>query len=209
MPVKIRLQRKGRKKSPFYHIVIADSRSPRDGKFIENIGVYDPMTKPATIDLDRDKAFDWLRKGAQPTETVRAILRFKGVLYKKHLMDGVTKGALTEEQAMAKWNSWLEDKEAKIRKRREQTEADKAAYLKAVSGTLPKIVIKEDTPEESPAAEDDLAAEESVEASAEVEATEESSTEDESAGEATEADATAEAPAEETPAEEEKPNDEA
>ncbi|MDH3651908.1 MAG: 30S ribosomal protein S16, partial [Saprospiraceae bacterium] len=86
MPVKIRLQRRGRKKRPFYHIIIADSRAPRDGRFIESIGTYDPMTRPATINLDREKAYDWLMKGAQPTETMRAILRFKGVLYKKHLM---------------------------------------------------------------------------------------------------------------------------
>ena len=96
----------GRKKSPFYHIVIADSRSPRDGRFIERIGSYNPMTKPATIDIDRDKAFEWLNNGAQPTDTVNAILRFKGVLYKKHLMRGVKKGALTIEQANEKHTSW-------------------------------------------------------------------------------------------------------
>lgn len=91
MAVKIRLQRKGRKKAPFYHIVIADSRSPRDGRFIEKIGIYNPITKPATIDLDRDKAFEWLMKGAEPTDTINAILRYKGVLYRKHLARGVKK----------------------------------------------------------------------------------------------------------------------
>ncbi|MDP4851565.1 MAG: 30S ribosomal protein S16, partial [Saprospiraceae bacterium] len=106
MAVKIRLQRMGRKKSPFYHIVIADARAPRDGRFIERIGSYNPMTKPATIDIDRDKAFEWLNNGAQPTDTVNAILRFKGVLYKKHLMRGVKKGALTLEQADEKHTSW-------------------------------------------------------------------------------------------------------
>ena len=80
MPVKIRLQRRGRRKQPFYHIVVADGRAPRDGRFIEKIGIYNPMTVPATIDLDRDRAYDWLMKGAQPTDTARAILRFKGVL---------------------------------------------------------------------------------------------------------------------------------
>lgn len=150
MPVKIRLQRRGRKKSPFYHIVIADARAPRDGKFIENIGVYNPMTKPATIELDRDKAFDWLQKGAQPTDTVRAILRFKGVMYKKHLMGGVAKGALTEDQANAKWEAWIQDKEAKIKKRQEQTEAEKHAFRAAVSGTVPKIVIKQEEVEVEP-----------------------------------------------------------
>ena len=103
MAVKMRLQRKGRKKRPFYHIVVADARAPRDGRFIEKLGIYNPMTSPATIDLDRDRAFDWLQKGAQPTDTVRAILRFKGVLYKKHLMRGVKKGALTMEEAEAKY----------------------------------------------------------------------------------------------------------
>ncbi|MBK6623318.1 MAG: 30S ribosomal protein S16 [Saprospirales bacterium] len=91
MAVKIRLQRKGRKKTPFYHIVIADARAPRDGRFIEKLGTYNPMTKPATIEIDRDKAYDWLVKGAQPSDTVRAILRFKGVLFRKHLMRGVAK----------------------------------------------------------------------------------------------------------------------
>ena len=81
MAVKLRLQRKGRKRAPFYHIVVADARSPRDGKYIERVGSYNPMTKPATIEIDRDAAFQWLLKGAQPTDTVRAILRFKGVLY--------------------------------------------------------------------------------------------------------------------------------
>ena len=102
MAVKIRLQRRGRRKAPFYHIVIADARAPRDGRFIEKIGTYNPMTKPATIDLDRDAAFDWLMKGAQPTDTARAILRFKGVLYRKHLQRGVKKGAMTQEQAVTK-----------------------------------------------------------------------------------------------------------
>ena len=89
MSVKIRLARRGRTKKPYYHIVIADARAPRDGKFIEQIGYYNPMTVPASIDLDRDKAYDWLMKGAQPTNTVRAILKFKGVYYRKHLMRGV------------------------------------------------------------------------------------------------------------------------
>lgn len=114
MAVKMRLQRKGRKKRPFYHIVVADARSPRDGRFIERLGSYNPMTKPATIDIDRDKAYDWLMKGAQPTDTVRAILRFKGVYYKKHLMRGVKKGAMTAEEAENKHQEWVEAKEAKI-----------------------------------------------------------------------------------------------
>lgn len=212
MAVKIRLQRKGRKKFPFYHIVIADSRAPRDGKFIENIGIYDPMTKPATIELDRDKAFEWMQKGAQPTETVRAILRFKGVLYKKHLMEGVAKGALTEEQAQAKWTSWLEDKEARIRKRREATLAEKEAFRKSVSGTVPKIVIKEEpTPEEAPVEAEAAQVEESADAET-VETTQAAPSESPAGEPASEEPAaetvaeTGEEAADATPAEEEEKN---
>jgi small subunit ribosomal protein S16 len=114
MPVKIRLTRRGRKKAPFYHIVIADSRAPRDGRFIESIGKYNPNTNPATIELDFDKALDWLLKGAQPTDTCRAILSYKGVMMKKHLLEGVKKGAFTEEQAEERFQSWLKEKENKI-----------------------------------------------------------------------------------------------
>ena len=131
MPVKIRLTRRGRKKAPFYHIVIADSRAPRDGRFIESIGKYNPTTNPATIELDFDKALDWLQKGAQPTDTCRAILSYRGVMMKKHLLEGVKKGALTEEQAEEKFQSWLKEKENKIQakvdmlKKGEDTEAKK------------------------------------------------------------------------------------
>ncbi len=119
MPVKIRLTRRGRKKAPFYHIVVADSRAPRDGRFIESIGKYDPITNPATIELDFDRALDWLQKGAQPTDTCRAILSYKGVMMKKHLLEGVKKGALTEEQAEEKFQSWLNEKESKIQAKRD------------------------------------------------------------------------------------------
>ena len=114
MPVKIRLTRRGRKKAPFYHIVIADSRAPRDGRFIESIGKYNPITNPATIELDFDKALEWLLKGAQPTDTCRAILSYKGVMMKKHLLEGVKKGAFTEEQAEEKFQAWSAEKEAKV-----------------------------------------------------------------------------------------------
>jgi small subunit ribosomal protein S16 len=114
MPVKIRLSRHGRKKAPFYHIVVADSRAPRDGRFIERIGMYNPITDPATIELNFDRALDWLQKGAQPTDTTRAILSYKGVLMKKHLLDGVKKGALTQEQVEEKFQSWLNGKQSKI-----------------------------------------------------------------------------------------------
>lgn len=114
MATKIRLQRFGKKGRPFYHVVVADSRAPRDGKFIERIGSYNPNTNPATIDLNFDKALSWMNKGAQPTDTCRAILSYKGVLYKKHLEGGVKKGALTAEQAEAKFAAWLSGKDAKI-----------------------------------------------------------------------------------------------
>ncbi|HTX88422.1 MAG TPA: 30S ribosomal protein S16 [Bacteroidales bacterium] len=114
MPTKIRLQRKGKKGQPFYNIVIADGRAPRDGRFIEKIGTYNPLTRPAEIDILFDKALDWLQKGAQPTDTVRAILSYKGVMYKSHLLKGVKKGALTPEMAETKFQNWLTEKEAKI-----------------------------------------------------------------------------------------------
>jgi small subunit ribosomal protein S16 len=120
MPVKIRLSRHGRKKAPFYHIVVADSRAPRDGRFIERIGTYNPITDPATIELNFDRALDWLQKGAQPTDTTRAILSYKGVLIKKHLLEGIKKGALTEEQAEEKFQSWLKEKESKIQSKIER-----------------------------------------------------------------------------------------
>ena len=114
MPTKIRLQRRGKKGQSFYHIVIADGRAPRDGKFIERIGIYNPIAKPAEIELNFDKALDWLKKGAQPTETVKAILAYKGVLYKAHLLKGVDKGAMTLEQADVKFQTWLDEKRLKI-----------------------------------------------------------------------------------------------
>lgn len=114
MPVRIRLQRHGRKGRPIFSIVAADSRSPRDGRFIEKIGQYNPNTNPATIDLDFDSALEWLQKGAQPSDTCRAILSYKGVLLKKHLLEGVKKGALTEEQVEERFDKWLEEKSQKI-----------------------------------------------------------------------------------------------
>ncbi|MDR2890611.1 MAG: 30S ribosomal protein S16 [Alistipes sp.] len=113
MPVKIRLGRHGKKGYAFYHIVVADSRAPRDGKFIEKIGTYNPNTNPATIDLNFEKALSWLQKGAEPTDTCRAILSDKGVMMKKHLLGGVAKGAFSESDAEAKFNKWLEEKNAK------------------------------------------------------------------------------------------------
>lgn len=205
MPVKMRLQRKGRKQRPFYHIVVADARAPRDGRFIEKLGVYNPMTVPATIELDREKAYDWLTKGAQPTDTVRAILRFKGVLHKKHLMRGVKKGAMTPEEAETKFVEWVDAKESKIADRKAKAVEEKAAFYAKLSGTPP--VIKEEVEEIPPVeveTEEEAATAEATEEAAEATA---ETTEEAPAADAPAEEATAEAPAPEASeeaAEEEK-----
>jgi small subunit ribosomal protein S16 len=125
MSVKIRLQRHGSKKRPFYFIVVADARSPRDGKFIQKLGTYNPLTTPATVQLDRQRALDWLQKGAQPTDTVRKILSYKGVLYLKHLLRGVTLGLFDEATAMTKFQSWHSEHEQQIRKRQEEAQRER------------------------------------------------------------------------------------
>ncbi len=125
MPVKIRLQRHGSKKRPFYFIVVADARSPRDGKFIQKLGTYNPLTDPATIQLDRQKALEWLHKGAQPTDTVRKLLSYKGVLFLKHLLRGVTLGLFDEATAMEKFQKWFSEHEAEIKKRHEASSRDR------------------------------------------------------------------------------------
>jgi small subunit ribosomal protein S16 len=114
MPVRIRLQRQGKKGQPFYHIVVADGRAPRDGRFIEKLGTYNPMTNPATIIVDVDGAVKWMRNGAQPSDTVKTLLSHKGAMLKHHLLKGVDKGALTVEQAEAKFEAWVAEKESKI-----------------------------------------------------------------------------------------------
>ncbi len=114
MPARIRLQRHGKKNQPFYHIVVADGRAPRDGKFIEKLGTYNPLTNPATIDLNFDRAVEWVKNGAQPSDTVRRILSYKGVLLRRHLQIGVEKGAISQETADVRFNEWLQAKEAKI-----------------------------------------------------------------------------------------------
>ncbi|WP_262246482.1 30S ribosomal protein S16 [Parapedobacter soli] len=186
MAVKIRLQRHGKKGKPFYHLVVADSRSPRDGKFIERIGSYNPNTNPATIDLNFDRALDWLAKGAQPTDTTRAILSYKGVLYKKHLLGGVKKGAFDEAAADAKFDEWLKAKEAKIQGKAQNVaqtkeEAKKAALAveakrkEAVAATVAakNTPPAEETPEaEAPVEEVVAEGEEVVEATAETAAAE-------------------------------------
>lgn len=128
MPVRIRLQRHGRKGRPIFTIVAADSRARRDGRFIEKIGQYNPNTNPATIDLDFDAALRWLQNGAQPSDTCRAILSYKGVLMKKHLLDGMKKGALTEEQVEERFDKWMNEKLGKIQSKSEglaQSAADR------------------------------------------------------------------------------------
>ena len=127
MPVKIRLQRHGKKGKPFYWIVAANSRSKRDGKFLEKLGTYNPISNPAQIELNVDAAVKWLKNGAQPTDTARRILSYKGVLLKHHLLGGVAKGALTEEQAEAKFNAWLEAKNNKVSSKEERLAKEKAA----------------------------------------------------------------------------------
>src|ERR1700748_1194841 len=131
MATKIRLQRHGKKGKPFYYIVVADARAPRDGRFIERLGSYNPNTNPATIDLNFDKTLDWVNTGAQPTDTCRAILSYKGVLYKKHLEGGVKKGALTQEQADAKFTEWLSNKDGQITGKKDSLSTAKADARKA------------------------------------------------------------------------------
>lgn len=144
MSVRLRLSRKGRRKQPFYHIVVADQRRSRDGKFIEKIGTYNPMTKPAKIDLDRDRALEWIQKGAQPSDTVRAILKYKGVLYRNHLLKGVAKGALSEEKAEQMYADFIEKKEGKIAERREQSAQEKEDLRARLFGTAPKVDVQEE-----------------------------------------------------------------
>jgi len=174
MPAKIRLTRHGRKKSPYYHIVISDSRAPRDGRYIERIGMYNPGTNPATIKLDFDRALEWLQKGAQPTDTCSAILSYKGVLIKNHLLNGVKKGAFSEEEAEVRFNTWLKEKENEIQTKKSKIvksledeekkhfEAEKKikearsveiAEKNAELAEEEKAEVAEETPEEVPAEE--------------------------------------------------------
>lgn len=182
MATKIRLQRFGKKGRPFFHIVVADSRAPRDGKFIERIGSYNPNTNPATIDLNFDKALDWMNKGAQPTDTARAILSYKGVLYKKHLQGGVAKGAFDEATADARFEEWLGKKAEKIEGKVQSIASSKEDAKKAALATEAKrneelaaaIAAKNTPPAEEEAVEeaadaDVNTAEESGEAAAEEE----------------------------------------
>ena len=159
MPTKIRLQRHGKKASAFFHIVVADGRAPRDGKFIEKIGTYNPNTNPATIDIDTDRAFEWIKTGAQPTDTCRAILSYKGIMMRYHLFRGVEKGALTQDQADAKLAKWLDEKASKIEGKKTRLAGDAkseaAARLKAETAAkeakAAKIAAKAAAATEAPA----------------------------------------------------------
>ncbi len=131
MAVKIRLARRGRKKLAMYDVVVADARAPRDGRFIEKIGTYNPLTNPASIDLKDDRAFHWLMNGAQPSDTVKAMLSYRGVMLKKHLQIGVVKGALTQEQADAKLAEWMKEKEGKIQNKKDNLATAKSDAAKA------------------------------------------------------------------------------
>lgn len=176
MPVKIRLQRHGKKGKPFYWIVAADARSKRDGKFLEKLGTYNPNTNPASIDLNIDSAVTWLQNGAQPTDTAKAILSYKGALLKKHLAGGVRKGALTEEQAEAKFNAWLEEKAGKVGAKTESLakaqaeakakalEAEKAANEARIAAAVP---VAEEVAEDAEAVAEETAEATSEEAAPE------------------------------------------
>jgi len=214
MPVKIRLQRHGKKGKPFYWIVAADARSKRDGKFLEKLGIYNPNTNPATIDLNVDGAVKWLTNGAQPSDTAKRLLSYKGALLKHHLLGGLRKGALTEEQVAEKFNAWVAEKDAavaaKVSGLTQEQEVEKAKALAAEKAVNEKRVSDAQALEAEAAAE--VAAAEAAEiaateaaAAAEVAATEEVVAEEAVATEevvATEVVATEEAPAEEAPAEE-------
>jgi len=194
MPAKIRLQRHGKKGQPFYHIVVADSRAPRDGKFIEKLGTYNPLTEPAQISIKVDRALYWYSVGAQPTDTARSLLSKTGVLMKYHLMRGVQKGALTEEQAEVKLQNWMKEKEAKIanatKANEEKIRGERKVRLdaeKQINETRAAEIAKRKLAE--------MEAKKAEEAAAKAEAEAQAAAEEAPAAEATEA------PAEDTPAE--------
>ena len=211
MPVKIRLQRHGKKGKPFYWIVAADARSKRDGKFLEKLGIYNPNTNPATIDLNVDGAVKWLTYGAQPSDTAKRLLSYKGALLKHHLLGGLRKGALTEEQVAEKFNAWVAEKDAavaaKVSGLTQEQEVEKAKALAAEKAVNEKRVSDAQALEAEAAAEVAAAEAAEIAAAAEVAATEEVVAEEAVATEevvATEVVATEEAPAEETAGEETK-----
>ncbi|HRW99833.1 MAG TPA: 30S ribosomal protein S16 [Cyclobacteriaceae bacterium] len=166
MAVKIRLARRGRKKLAMFDVIVADARAPRDGRFIEKIGTYNPLTNPASINLQDERAFHWLMNGAQPTDTVRAMLSYRGIMLKKHLQIGVVKGAITQEQADAKWAEWMKSKEAKIqgkkdtlsKAKQDAAKARKEAESKVREARAEAVRKKNEVKEQQPAATETEAA---------------------------------------------------
>ena len=210
MATKIRLQRHGKKSKAFFHIVAADSRAKRDGRFIEKLGTYNPNTNPATVELNFERALNWLQVGAEMTDTARALLSYKGVLYKNHLINGIKKGALTEAQVEEKFAKWVEEKEGKIsnkstglEKAAEKAKADKlkaeaevsakrAAEIEAKNNPVEEVVVEEEAPAAEESTEEVVAEEAPV--------VEETATEEVVAEEAPAAEEAApEAPADEEP----------
>jgi len=228
MATRIRLARHGRRKQAFYHIVVADQKAPRNGRYIEKLGIYNPNTNPATIELDFDGAVNWLLKGAQPSDTVRAMLSYKGVMMKKHLMAGVAKGAFTEEEAEKRFTAWMEEKDNKVADKKsglekaviaaekaaldaEKAKSDERAAAIALKNTpVVEEVVAEETTEEVVAEEttEEVVAEETIEEVVAEETIEEvvaeETTEEVVAEEAPATEEVAEPKAEETPATEEK-----
>jgi small subunit ribosomal protein S16 len=209
MPVKIRLQRHGKKGKPYYWIVAADARSKRDGKYLEKLGAYNPNTNPATIELNLDGAVTWLQNGAQPTDTARAILSYKGALLKNHLLGGVKKGALTEEQAEAKFNAWLDEKagtvdakkdglaKAKADAKAKALEAEKAVNEARTAATVEEVVAEEATEETTV---EEVVAEEATEETTVEEVVAEEATEETTVEEVVAEEPVVEETTEETPA---------
>ena len=216
MATRIRLQRHGRKGKPVYNIVVADQRAPRDGKFIEKLGIYNPNTNPATINIDFDSTLNWMMKGAQPSDTARTILSYKGIMMKKHLLEGVRKGAFSEEEAEKRFTAWMEgknkqvaDKSASVLKANE--DAKKAAFdvEKAKNEARAADIAAKNTPvveetteevvEETTEATTEEVVEETKEETPEAEATTEEVVEETPVAESTEAEATTEEVVEETP----------
>ncbi len=199
MPTKIRLQRHGKKRYAYYHVVVADARAPRDGKFIEKLGTYNPNDNPATIDINFDRSLHWVKVGAQPTDTVRALLSYKGVMHKDHLDRGVLKGAFSQEEADKKFDAWMKEKEAKVDSKKDGLA--KAADADAKARLAAETEIKKKKAAELLAKQSELAA------AAEAEAAEKAAAEapaEEASEEAPAAEAAPEA-TEEAPATEEKP----
>ena len=200
MPVKIRLQRHGKKGKPFYWVVAADARSKRDGRYLEKLGTYNPNTNPATVELDIDNAVKWLENGAQPTDTARTLLSYRGALLKHHLNGGVRKGALTQEAADAKFEAWVADKEAKIQAKEEGLTSEAAS--KAAAALAAEKAVNEKRIADAKAIEEEALAETALE---EAPATEEApAVEDTKEEEATEEAPEVEAEVEETPADQDK-----